>query len=311
MRVTKNETRNEMNSNKTESETVLRIALPRKGRIADALGPICKEAGYEWPSTEPGKALFAKIAPNIEVMFVRSTDVPAIVADGVVDLGVTGTDLVEESGCNLSVVEPLGLFACELVLAAPEKWKELYENEVPKSTRIATSFPLLATKWAEKVGIDIHIIPLSGSVEIAPKLGIADAVIDLTQTGSTLRTNGLEIVESICDVEACFVSALGFDVQATDLKSQQAKIFIEALVSVLNAKGKRYMMMNAPKGQLDKVRAIVPGLNGPTVLDVYGDSEVVAVHVVIEKSELNTVIPKLRALGVDGILVSHIERLIP
>lgn len=300
-----------MNPVEVSPDSMLRIALPRKGRIAEALGPVCKEAGYEWPSTEPGKALFARIAPNIEVMFVRSTDVPAIVADGVVDLGVTGTDLVEESGCDLSVVEPLGLFQCELVLAAPEKWKDSYEAEKPKTARIATSFPHLATKWAEKAGIDIHIIPLSGSVEIAPKLGLADAVIDLTQTGSTLRTNGLEIIESISDVEACFVSAVGFDIDAQDPKSVQAKIFIEALVSVLNAKGKRYMMMNAPKDQLDKVREIVPGLNGPTVLDVYGDSDFVAVHVVVEKSELNTIIPQLRAIGVHGILVSHIERLIP
>jgi len=298
-----------MNSSNTQPD-VLRIAMPRKGRIAEQLKPLCEEAGYSWPSND-GKALFAKLTKNVEVMFVRTTDIVGLVADEVVDLGVTGTDVVDESGLDVQTASPLPLFECKLVLAAGEKFEQEYKQSKPKSIRVATSFPLLSKKWAKENGIEIKIIPLSGSVEIAPKLGIADAIIDLTQTGTTMKTNGLSVLEEILDVQACIIAPRSFDMQASNPLSFEARNFCEALSSVLEARGKRYMMMNVPKGTLEKVKEIVPGLDSPTVLDLYGNTDVVAVHVVIEASKLNDVIPQLRDLGVHGILVSHIERLIP
>ena len=300
-----------MNPSNFENEAALRIALPKRGRIADDLGPLCKDAGYAWPSSDLGRALFARLSKNIEVMFVRANDVPTVVADGVVDLGITGTDLVEESKSGISIIEPLPLFQCRLVLAAPPEWHKSYRDNPPKSIRVATSFPNLAMDWGKKTGIDVHIISLSGSVEIAPRLGIADAIVDLTQTGATMRSNGLDEIETIREVEACIVGAPGFDVNGDSVKSTEARTFCDALVSVLNAKGKRYVMMNVPKVVLDEVRDLVPGLASPTIIDLYGNDEIVALHAVIESDYLNTIIPQLREKGVHGILVSHIERLIP
>jgi ATP phosphoribosyltransferase len=295
----------------TKNTSLIRIAMPRKGRIAEQLKPLCKEAGYRWPSSDGNKSLIAKLAPNVEVMFVRTSDIPALVADSVVDLGVTGTDVVDEAGLDVQIASALPLFQCELVVAAREAYKREYDMVKPQSMRIATSFPNLALDWGKKSGIDVHIIPLSGSVEIAPRLGIADAIIDLTQSGSTLRTNGLEIIESIRDVEACIIAAPDFPLGDQSARAHEAHTFCEALTSVLFAQGKRYVMMNVPKDSLDAVHDIVPGLSAPTVLDLYENSDIVAVHVVIEVAELNVVIPKLRGVGVHGILVSHIERLIP
>lgn len=300
-----------MNPSQFENEAALRIALPKRGRIADDLGPLCKDAGYAWPSSDLGRALFARLSKNIEVMFVRTKDVATVVADGVVDLGITGTDLVEESGADIKIVENLPLFQCKLVLAAPPEWHKQYRDNPPKEIRVATSFPNLAQEWGKKTGINVHIISLSGSVEIAPRLGIADAIVDLSQTGATMRSNGLEEIETIRDVQAAIVSAKDFDLDGDSLKATEAKTFCDALVSVLNAKGKRYVMMNVPKNVLDEVRDLVPGLASPTVIDLYGNDDIVALHAVIESDYLNTIIPQLRAKGVHGILVSHIERLIP
>jgi len=292
------------------SNETLRIALPRKGRIAENIAPVCKEAGYSWSSADQDK-LFAKISDNIEVMFVRTTDVPRVVADGIVDIGITGSDLVEESLSEVDIIEKLDLFHCRLVLAAPKELAESFEEKKKSKINIATSFPRLANLWAEQAGVDMHLVPLSGSVEIAPRIGIADAIIDLTQTGSSLRSNGLVEIETIREVSPCVVSSKEFDIESVSQVSEQARTFIGALVAVLNARGKRYMMMNVPKDVIDKVQEVVPGLSAPTVLDLYHDSDIVAVHVVVETKVINDVIPKLKALGVTGILVTPIERLIP
>lgn len=299
-----------MNNSTPKESGVLRIAMPRKGRIAEQLKPLCRDAGFAWPSSE-GKALFAKISKNIEVMFVRTTDIVTLVADDVVDLGITGTDVVAESGLDVQLASDLPLFECRLVLAAQESFCTAYKTSKPKTMKVATSFPNLAKKWANDNGIDIHLIPLSGSVEIAPRLGIADAVIDLTQTGTTMKTNGLDIIEDILDVEAAIIASPNFELNDDSQLSQEARNFCEALVSVLAAQGKRYVMMNVPKESLDQVKEIVPGLDSPTVLDLYGNDKTVGVHVVIDFDQLNVVIPKLKNVGVHGILVSHIERLIP
>ncbi|HMS24718.1 MAG TPA: ATP phosphoribosyltransferase [Acidimicrobiia bacterium] len=297
--------------NQSESHPALRIALPKRGRIADQLGPLCKDAGYDWSDVDLGRALFARLSPNIEAMFVRADDVPTVVADGIVDLGITGTDLVEESNCEVDLITSLPLSQCRLVLAAPPEWKKQYKENPPKSIRVATSFPYLAKSWGEKMGIDVQIISLSGSVEIAPRLEIADAIVDLTQTGATLHSNGLEEIETLREVQACIVSSRGFGIEGDSLKSIEARTFCDALGAVLNARGKRYVMMNVPKNALDQVRELVPGLASPTVIDLYGNNEIVALHVVIEADQLNTIIPQLTAIGVHGILVSRIERLIP
>lgn len=292
------------------SKETLKIALPRKGRIAENIAPICREAGYRWSKDDQDK-LFAKISDNVEVMFVRTTDVPRVVADGVVDIGITGSDLVEESLSEVNILEMLDLFHCRLVLAATKEFAENFEEKKNGQINIATSFPRLANMWAEQAGVNMHIVPLSGSVEIAPRIGIADAIIDLTQTGSSLRSNGLVEIETIREVSPCVVASKEFNLDGESIAEQEARTFIGALTAVLNAKGKRYLMMNVPKNAIDDVQNVVPGLSSPTVLDLYHDSDIVAVHVVIDVQEINNVVPKLKALGVTGILVTNIERLIP
>lgn len=296
-------------TNNLDTESTLKIALPKRGRIADNLGELCKQAGYAWPASSSSRALFAKLSDNVEAMFVRTKDVATVVADGIVDIGITGTDLVEESGSDVSIVEPLDLFTCRLVLAAQPEWHKQYRDNPPKSIRIATSFPNMAKKWGQRTGIEVHIIELSGSVEIAPRIDIADAIVDLTQTGATLRSNGLEEVETIQEVSAAIIGSREFNINDGSTKSIEARAFCDAITAVLNANGKRYVMMNVPKDVLDEVIGIVPGISSPTIIDLYDKSEYVAFHVVVEASELNMVLPVLRSMGVKGILVTHIERL--
>ena len=297
--------------NQQENSSTLKVAMPRKGRIASSLSSLFINAGYEWPINDKEGMLFARLSKDIEAMYIRTTDIPEIVADNIVNLGITGTDLVEESGCNVKVIQELNIFKCRLVLAASPQWAEKYNKKKQNTIRIATSFPKITRKWAQENGLDIMIVPLSGSVEIAPRLGIADVVVDLTQTGVTLRNNGLIEVETIRDVKACIVAPGDFDIESTNTESLQTKIFADTLMSVLNARGKRYLMMNAPKSAIDEVRKIIPGLTSPTVLDLFQNSDVVAIHEVVDFTDINVIVPKLRALGVKGILVSSIEKLIP
>ena len=288
---------------------MLRIALPNKGRLSEEARELFADAGLAVRTGSP-RALMASLGDEFEALFVRAQDIPEFVADGAANVGVTGLDLVRESGRDLETVLDLGFGRCRLVLAAREESGIAGADAVRDGMRVATSFPRLTGDFFAARGIRPEVVTVSGAAEIAPHLGIADVVVDLTSTGSTLKVNGLRELETILVSTAQLVSRPG----ARDGDSPGATALRElelALASVLRARGQRYVMANVPRSALDQVRAVLPGLNGPTVTEVLDGGHFVAVHAVVPAQTIYRTIADLQSLGAEGILVTRIERLLP
>lgn len=289
----------------------LRIALPNKGRLSDDVRALFSDAGLELRAAGD-RALVAALGADFEAIFVRSQDIPEFVADGAADVGVTGWDLVRESERALDSLLDLEFGRCRLVVAAREESGiETLEDIVSHGDgppRVATSFPRITERYFADACRPITIVPVSGAAEIAPHLGIADIVTDLVSTGSTLRVNKLREVATILESTARLITA------AEDRPAGRQRSIDElvvALESVLRARGKRYLMANMPRAALDQVRRVLPGLNGPTVIDVLNGGHLVAVHAVVAQEAIYRTIADLKALGGEGILVTRIERVMP
>jgi ATP phosphoribosyltransferase len=281
-----------------------RLALPNKGRLHDDLCTLLDDAGL--PLHKHGeRALRAPFGPDAEAIFVRAQDVPELVADGVADAGITGADLVAEAGRPLCELLDLRLGACRLVVACRDDLGARSPADLRGRTRVATTFPHSAAAWFAAAGLDVDIVPLSGACEIAPHLGLADVVVDLVATGSTLRTNGLRELATIAASTARLYARepAGDDGWLAELTL--------ALDSVVRARGQRYLMANVPKDRIAHVCERLPGLNGPTLGEVVGGGRFVAMHAVVAATAVPSTIAALRELGCQGILVTRIERLLP
>jgi ATP phosphoribosyltransferase len=288
---------------------VLRIALPNKGRLSEQARELFQDAGLEVRTGSP-RALIASLGGEFEALFVRAQDIPEFVADGAADVGVTGLDLVRESGRDLETLLDLGFGRCRLVLASHEERGAASADALAPGTRVATSFPRLTREYFAARSMQVEVVPVSGAAEIAPHIGIADVVVDLTSTGSTMKVNGLRELDTLMESTARLVGRPG----AADGDAPRARTIRElasALESVLRARGQRYVMANVPRVALDKVRQVLPGLNGPTVTEVLDGGKFVAVHAVVPALSLYRTIADLQALGAEGILVTRIERLLP
>lgn len=284
-----------------------RLALPNKGRLTDDIRSLLADAGLEIRTTSE-RALVASLGGEFEAIFVRAQDVPEFVADGAADAGVTGWDLVQESERALESALDLGLGRCRLVVAAREDSGIRSVTDIADGTRVASTFPRLARRYFAGAGKRVELVPVSGAAEIAPHLGIADVIVDLTSTGSTLRVNGLREVAPVLESTARLVVA--GDRMPADAQRQAIDELVTALGSVLAARGQRYVMANVPRARLDEVRRILPGISGPTVTDVMNGGQKVAVHAVCPAEGISRRIHALQALGGEGILVTRIERLI-
>lgn len=314
---------------------MLKIALPNKGRLTEETRELFDDAGLGIRS-RGDRALTASLGGEFEALFVRAQDIPEFVADGAADAGVTGLDLVEESERALSPLLNLEFGRCRLVVAAREGAAIASLDRIPSGARVATVFPRLTRRFFQGRDIDVELVPISGSAEIAPHLGIADLIVDLTSTGSTLKVNGLVEIATILESSAQLIgspalaagggnerSSLGTGVAETAVvtlapsglgttaKARALEELVAALTSVLRARGKRYVMANVPRSALERVKAVLPGLNGPTVIDIMNGASLVAVHAVVEASAIYRTIANLKSLGAEGILVTRIERLMP
>ena len=288
---------------------MLRIALPNKGRLAEETRELFKDAGL--PIRASGeRALTASLGGEFEAIFVRAQDIPEFVADGAADAGITGWDLVCESERDLDVRLDLGFGSCRLVVAAREE-SGIEQLDQIIAERVATVFPRVTRRFFEQRGCRVEIVPVSGAAEIAPHLGIADIVVDLTSTGSTLKVNGLREVATVLESTARLVTRVA-DADRLDPRKRRALADLaDALASVLRARGQRYVMANVPRAALDQVKEVLPGLNGPTVIDILNGGQHVAVHAVVPETAIFRTIAQLKALGAAGILVTRIERLMP
>jgi ATP phosphoribosyltransferase len=286
---------------------MLRIALPNKGRLADGARLLLDDAGLDVRAAST-RSVSAELGGEYQALFVRAQDIPEFVSDGAADAGITGWDLACESRRPVADRLDLGFGRCRLVFAVPDESPVLSIDQLPRRSRVATVFPNLTASFFQRHEIDIQVVAISGAVESAPHLGIADAVVDLTSTGSTLRANGLR---EVATVHSSSARLLAKNAAASDPNGRDLDALVRTLESVVRARGQRYLMANVPRRSLCSVREVLPGLNGPTITEILNGGDFVAVHAVVAAEQLSCTIAGLKTLGSEGILVTRIERLLP
>jgi len=287
---------------------MIRIALPNKGRLAEGARELLERAGLE-VDARADRALQASLGEEFSAIFVNARDIPEYVADGAADLGITGADLVAESARSVDVLLDLGFGRCRLAVACSEDSGIGSIEDVVAGARVATVFPRLTADFFAQRGRPVAIVPVTGAVEIVPHLGVADIIVDLVSTGSTLKVNGLREIETVMVSTALLIGRP--DLPDQPERERSVRELLVALESVLRARDKRYLMANVPRGVLADVKRILPGISGPTIVDVLDGGEYVAAHAVVDQREIYRTIADLRALGGTGILVTRIERLMP
>ena len=282
----------------------LRLAVPNKGRMVEPTLRLLHDAGLIFE--EHDRSLVALVQNfDLDILFVRTNDVIEFVGDGVADLGITGVDLLSESGAELPRVRDLGYGRCRLAAAVP--------NDSPHRTvadlaglRVATAHPNTARRFFAAQRIPVDIVPISGAVEVAPRLGLAEAIVDLVSTGSTLVMNGLRQVGNVLASEAIMVAN-----PTSQLERVDDLAAIDTMLSaVIAARGRKYLMMNAPTTHLPELEALLPALESPTVIPLAHDG-MVAIHTVVGADEVWGLLPRLKAAGASGILVLPIEKIVP
>ncbi|HEV8409089.1 MAG TPA: ATP phosphoribosyltransferase [Gemmatimonadaceae bacterium] len=284
---------------------MLRIALPNKGRLNDDCRALLGDAGLEVRASSE-RALTASLGGEFEALFVRAQDIPEFVADGAADAGITGWDLVSESGRALQSRLDLGFGRCRLVVAARDDSAVKAIDDLSGTPRVATVFPNLTRNYFAAAGKPVQVVPVSGAVEIAPHLGIADIVVDLTSTGSTLKVNGLREIATVLESSARLITAAA---PSDESRERAFSELVQALASVIAARGRRYIMANVPRSQLEQVKKVLPGISGPTIIDLMNGGTMVAVHAVAPAASIYKTLTALKQLGGEGILVTRIERL--
>jgi ATP phosphoribosyltransferase len=287
---------------------VITLAVPNKGRLSEKSVELLARAGLRAELTSE-RALVASLGDDFQAIFVRAADVPEFVADGAAQVGITGADRVAESGRDVETLLDLGFGRCRLAVAVPESSGVRAPADVRPGTRVATSFPRLARAFFERAGVPVEIACVSGAAEVAPHLGVAEVIVDLVSTGSTLRVNGLREVATVLESSACVIGRRPWD--ATPDVRDRVRELLAALESVLRAVEKRYVMANVPRDRLAQVREVLPGITGPTIVEVLDGGGWVAAHAVVDEARIYQTIARLKALGAEGILVTRIERLMP
>lgn len=285
------------------SETKLRIAVQKSGRLYDESVKLLNECGIELRNVKDRLKTVSDTFP-MEVFFLRDDDIPQYVEDGVADIGIVGENVLYEKNKEADVVEKLGFGKCRLSIAVQRS--QTYEG-VPSldGKRIATSYPFLVSEYLRKHNISAEIHEISGSVEIAPGIGLADVVVDLVSSGSTLLMNGLKEVESILQSQAVLIK--------NKTLNKQQEILLEKLLfrikAVKKAKRNKYVLMNAPNDKLQSIIALLPGMKSPTVLPL-AETGWSSVHSVLSEDEFWEKIEQLKAAGAEGILVVPIEKMV-
>ncbi|MBQ3685972.1 MAG: ATP phosphoribosyltransferase [Candidatus Methanomethylophilaceae archaeon] len=282
------------------------MGVPNKGRLNERTIEILRKAGLDL-GEDIGRRLYVKIRnQDIEVVFVRAQDIPSFIAAGAIDAGITGLDELAESGHELVVAMGLNFGYCHLAVAVPEASGITDVSQIADGSRIATSFPNLSKRYFESHGKKVDILVVTGAAEIMPYLGMSDYIVDLVSTGSTLRTNRLREVGTIIESQAAFITSEA----AMAKKGEEIDEIASSIRSVLMAEQRKYIMADVPKDRLPDAERILPGIGGPTVLDIAGNDQYVAVHAVIDSDKVYRTISELKKIGAKGILTTAIERLV-
>ncbi len=282
----------------------LKIAIQKEGRLSEKSLELIEESGVR--HNQDSKRKLISLGENfpIEILYLRDDDIPQYVADGVADIGIVGENEVMEKNRKVEIVERLGFARCRLSLAIPQS-DDYSGLTYFNNKRIATSYPHILSKWLEKNNLIADIHEISGSVEIAPGIGLADAIFDIVSTGSTLLHNRLKEVEVIAKSEAVVIATPG-------MISAKGKILSDLLFrfqAVRRSKNNKYILLNAPNENLEQIVKLLPGMKSPTVLPLY-EKGWSSVHSVVNENEFWDIIGKLKEYGAQGILVIPIEKMI-
>jgi ATP phosphoribosyltransferase len=282
---------------------MIKIAIQKSGRLNEESLGILKKCGI---SIDNGKDQLKAAARNfpLEVLYLRNGDIPQYLRDGVVDLAIIGENLIHEKGKDLQVIEKLGFSKCRVAMAVP---KETVFNDIKElnGKRIATSYPNTVNQFLEENNISAELHIINGSVEIAPNIGLADAICDIVSSGSTLFKNNLKEVTKILDSEAVLVQAPTMDAEKTAIIDK----LLFRLRTVLRAKKLKYILLNAPNDKIEEISAILPVLKSPTVLPL-AQAGWSSLHSVIDEASFWEVIDALKAAGAEDILICPIEKMV-
>ncbi|HYN48630.1 MAG TPA: ATP phosphoribosyltransferase [Candidatus Nanopelagicales bacterium] len=279
------------------------LAVPNKGRLVEPTLRLLHDAGLIFE--ERDRSLVSRVENvDLDVLFVRTNDVVEFVRDAVADLGITGADLLAESEVDLPVVRALGYGRCRLIAAVPDDAAPQRVEDLA-GLRVATSHPRATRRWFGDRSIPVEVIPLSGAVEVAPRLGLAEAIVDLVSTGTTLATNGLRSIGDLLPSEAILVG----NPAALDTRAMDVDRLTTMLGAVLEGRRRKYVMMNAPAERLGEREALLPGLASPSVIPL-AHAGMIAIHAVVGADDVWALLPRLKSAGASGILVLPIEKLI-
>lgn len=282
---------------------MLRIAVQSKGRLYDETMDLLSEAGIKLTAVKRSLLVPSRNFP-VELLFLRDDDIPDSVATGTADLGIVGYNEVLEKQRDVTVIKKLGFSRCRISLAVPNSagydWLQWFNGK-----KIATSYPVILSKFFRDNNISAELHEISGSVEIAPSIGLADAIFDIVSSGSTLVSNNLREVEKVIDSEAVLIGGKALDAEKQEVLDE----LLFRFEAVKAASGKKYILMNVPRTQLDTVLQILPGIKSPTVLPL-ADKDWCSVHTVLEEKFFWEIINRLKAAGAEGILVLNIEKMV-
>jgi ATP phosphoribosyltransferase len=291
--------------NKRKSKyTMLRIAIQTKGRLNEQSIELLHELGID---VDAAKRKFLSKAANfpIEVLYLRDDDIPQVVANGTAALGIVGLNEVAERGCDVDVVTKLGFGGCRISLAIP-KADEYQGVEYFQGKRIATSYPAILGKFLREQGVEAEMEVITGSVEIAPAAGIADAIFDIVSSGGTLVTNGLKEVERVFESEAVLIANKNLSAEDKELLDE----LLFRIESERVSRGKKYLLMNIPTASLEEAVKILPAMRSPTVMPLAAEGWC-SLHSVVDATDLWDKVRQLKAIGAEGILVLTLDKIIP
>lgn len=282
---------------------MLRIAVQSKGRLYDDTMNLLAEADIKISATRRTLLVQSTNFP-LEVLYLRDDDIPQSVASGVADVGIVGANEFEEKAENAQVITRLGFSKCRLSLAVPKNVNYTGLNWF-NGRKIATSYPHILTKYMRQKGISADIHEITGSVEISPGIGLADAIFDIVSSGSTLISNNLREVEVVMQSEALLIGNWNMDEEKHDTLNQM----LFRIQAVKEAEDKKYVRMNVPRNKLDDIVSVLPGLKSPTIIPL-ADKDWCSVHTVLDQKRFWEIIGKLKEMGAQGILVTPIEKMI-
>ncbi|MEM4232864.1 MAG: ATP phosphoribosyltransferase [Thermoplasmata archaeon] len=286
--------------------STVRIALPNKGRLNQSAIRLMNKIGFPMPDAS-NRTLLAEFGKGrYQVLLARAQDIPEFVEMGAADLGITGLDLVKETNRRVETLMELDFGRCRLVVAVPEESPIEDATQVRDGCTVATCFPNLTRAFFERIGKKVELAEVSGATEVAPHVGLAEVITDLTETGSTLKLNHLREVGVILESVAVLIA------NGKSLVEKKTRIeeVTSAIQSVMSASKKRYLMANVPKASLQNLKTLIPGVSGPTVMNIMGRDDMVAIHAVVNEDEVNGVITMLKSIGGTGILVVPIDRMV-